>query len=125
MSFCLIVIIIDPTIANNNITEVIINHIKWLVYIMFPIDVISVISTILLSQLFEETYEICVSCLLIISKLSVLFSELGNILLIGIKIDKIAIIAKGMLLLVSPISSDTLILISININKNKIDTAPT
>lgn len=125
MSFCLIVIIIDPTIANNNITEVIINHIKWLVYIIFPIEVISVISTILLSQLFEETYEICVSCLFIISKLSVLFSELGNILLIGIKRDKMAIIAKGILLLVSPISSDPLIFISININKNKIDTAPT
>lgn len=115
----------DPTIANNNITEVIINHIKWLVYIIFPIEVISVTSTILLSQLFEETYDICVSGLFIISKLSILFSELGNILLIGIKIDKMAIIAKGILLLVSPISSDTLIFISININKNKIDTAPT
>ena len=30
-----------------------------------------------------------------------------------------------MLLFVSPISSDTLMLMSININKNKIDTAPT
>lgn len=125
MSFCLIVIIIDPTIANNKITEVIINHIKWLVYIIFPIEVISDISTILLSQLFEETYEICISCLFIISKLSALFSELGNILLIGIKKDRIAMIAKGILLLVSPISSDNLIFISININKNKIDTAPT
>lgn len=125
MSFCLIVIIIDPTIANNKITEVIINHIKWLVYIIFPIEVISDISTILLSQLFEETYEICVSILFIISKLSALFSALGNILLIGIKKDRIAIIAKGILLFVSPISSDTLMFISININKNKIDTAPT
>lgn len=125
MSFCLIVIIIDPTIANNKITEVIINHIKWLVYIIFPMEVISEISTRLLSQLFEETYEICISCLFIISKLSALFSELGNILLIGIKKDRIAMIAKGILLLVSPISSDTLIFISININKNKIDTAPT
>ena len=125
MFFFLIVIIIDPTIANNNITEVIISQIKWLVYIIFPIEVISDISTILLSQLFEETYEICISCLFIISKLSALFSELGNILLIGIKKDRIAIIAKGILLLVSPISSDTLIFISININKNKIDTAPT
>lgn len=125
MSFCLIVIIIDPTIASNKITEVIINQIKWLVYIIFPIDVISEISTILLSQLFEETYEICISCLFIISKLSALFSELGNILLIGIKKDRIANILNGILLLVSPISSDTLIFISININKNKIDTAPT
>lgn len=125
MSFCLIVIIIEPTIANNNITEVIINQIKWLVYIIFPMEVISEISTKLLSQLFEETYEICVSCLLTISKLSALLSELGNILLIGIKKERMAIIAKGILLLVSLISSDTLILISININKNKIDTAPT
>lgn len=125
MSFCLIVIIIDPTIANNNITEVIINQIKWLVYIIFPMEVISEISTRLLSQLFEETYEICVSILFIISKLSALFSALGNILLIGIKKDRIAIIAKGILLFVSPISSDTLMFISININKNKIDTAPT
>jgi len=88
-------------------------------------EVISEISTKLLSQLFEETYEICVSCLLTISKLSALLSELGNILLIGIKKERMAIIAKGILLLVSLISSDTLILISININKNKIDTAPT
>jgi len=74
MSFCLIVIIIDPTIANNNIMEVIISQIKWLVYIIFPIAEISEISTRLLSQLLEEIYEICVSCLFIISKLFVLFS---------------------------------------------------
>lgn len=116
---------IDPTIANNNITDVIINHIKWVVYIIFPMAVISEILTILLSQLFEETYDICVSVLLIISELSILFSELGNILLIGIKNAKTAIIAKGILLLVSPISSETLIFISINMNKNKIETAPT
>ena len=47
--------------ASNNITEVIINHMKWLVYIILPIEVISEISTILLSQLLEETYDICVS----------------------------------------------------------------
>lgn len=119
------VIIIDPTMASNKITEVIINHIKWLVYITFPIEVISDISTRFWSQFTEEIYEISSSILFIISKLSALFSELGNILLIGIKKDRIAIIAKGILLLVSVISSDTLIFISININKNKIDTAPT
>jgi len=35
------------------------------------------------------------------------------------------IIANGILLLLSVVSSDILTLINININKNKIDTAPT
>lgn len=67
MSFCLIVIRIDPTIAKSKIIEVIISHIKWLVYIILPIEVISDTSTILLSQCLEETYETCVSGLDIIS----------------------------------------------------------
>ena len=43
----------------------------------------------------------------------------------GIKKAIIVIKAKGKLLFVSLISSDTLILINININRNNIDTAPT
>jgi len=50
---------------------------------------------------------------------------LGKMLLKGIKKAKIANIAKGMLLLVSLISSETLILINISMNKNNIETAPT
>ena len=41
---------------------------------MFPMEVISEISTKLLSQLFEETYEICVSILFIIPDPEVTFS---------------------------------------------------
>ena len=87
---------------------------------------ISDTSTILLSQLFEETWDIFV-CLKSKDKLklSLLFSLLGKISPIGIKNANIANIAKGILFLVSAISSDTLIFISININKNNIDTAPT
>lgn len=45
----------EPTMANNKIIEVIINHIEWLVYIMLPILVISETSVIVLSQLCDET----------------------------------------------------------------------
>ena len=96
-------------------------------YIILPILLISEISIILLSQLLEETCKTCVSCLLIKNNLDVLslFILLGNISLMGIKKAKIAIIASGILLLVSPISSETLIFINISMNKNKMDTAPT
>lgn len=94
-------------------------------YIILPIAVMSDMFTNLLSQLFEDTYKRCVFCALISSEVFCLFSWLGKILLIGMKNANIVIIAKGILLLVSPISSDTLMFISININKNKIDTAPT
>jgi hypothetical protein len=46
---------IEPTIANNKIIDVIINHIDKLVYITFPILIISYISTKLLSQLLDDT----------------------------------------------------------------------
>ena len=46
---------IDPTIANNSIIDVIINHIDKFVYITFPMLIISYISTILLSQLLDDT----------------------------------------------------------------------
>ena len=58
-------ITIEPTIANNKIIDVIINHNKWLEYIRLPILLISDITTTILSQLLEETYEISLFCLLI------------------------------------------------------------
>jgi hypothetical protein len=50
---------------------------------------------------------------------------LGRISLKGMKKANIANIAKGILLLVSLISSETLILINISMNRNSIETAPT
>ena len=58
-------------------------------------------------------------------KLDVSLSLFGSILLIGMKKAKMVSMAKGILLLVSLSSSDTLIFISIKMNKNKIETAPT
>lgn len=94
--------------------------------------IISVLSTKYPSQFLDVTY----------SKLPVLTISCSNVYTsCPIKLDftltsgntvvnnttKVNIVtkAKGMLLLVSLISSETLILINININKNKIDTAPT
>lgn len=85
--------------------------------------IISYVSIKLLSQLLDDTKDIILSSFKI-SKLYALFVS-GNILLYGIKNPKIVNIAKGILLFVSLISSDTLILINIKINRNKIDTAPT
>ena len=48
----------------------------------------------------------------------------NNLYRVGKKYIPIAM-AKGILLLLSVLSSDILMLINININKNKIDTAPT
>ena len=102
------------------------NHIKQLVYITLPTLLISKTSTKFPSQLFEETYFIfSIFTKDSKKKLFDLLSALGKILLIGIKKASITKIAKGILLFVSSLSSDTLIFISIRINKNKIDTAPT
>ena len=121
---------IDPTMANNSIIDVIINHIDKLVYITFPILIISYMSTKLLSQLLDDTWYISLNISESLEYISLKFKESavfvsGNILLYGIKNPNIVKIAKGILLLVSLISSDTLIFINIKINKNKIDTAPT
>ena len=95
-------------------------------YITLPTLLISKTSTKFPSQLFEETYFIF-STLTKDSKKKLfdLLSALGKILLIGIKKARMTKIAKGILLFVSSLNSETLIFISIRINKNKIDTAPT
>jgi hypothetical protein len=94
--------------------------------------VISEISVIVPSQLLEDTYNKCslsimFVIILFISKLflSIEILLLGNKLLSGINNIIMANIPKGILLFVSLTSSDTLILINIRINRNKIDTAPT
>ena len=51
--YYLMVITIQPTIANNNIIDVSISHIKYELYIMLPILVIWVASAMLLSQELE------------------------------------------------------------------------
>jgi hypothetical protein len=79
----------------------------------------SIVSVILLSQLLEVVYNIIPSFTLFNPLLS------GSNRLKGIKKIIMAKIAKGVLLLVSFISSDTLMLINIRMNKNKIETAPT
>lgn len=89
-------------------------------------------STIVPSQLLEDTYNNCslsiiLETLLFISK-SLLFDDVtfvGNNPLSGTNNIIMANTANGILLFVSLISSDTLILINIKINKNSIDTAPT
>ena len=94
---------------------------------------ISVISTRLPSQFLEVTYVISLLLLLQLvdksSKLKPIIFDFsltsGNKLLNGIKKAAKVNIAKGILLFVSLISSDTLILININIKRNNIDTAPT
>lgn len=96
---------------------------------MLPILIMSETSTILPSQLLDETNwtESEGKFILLLTNIFSLTSEfvLGRILLKGIKKAKTASTARGMLLLVSLISSDTLTLISIKMNKNKIETAPT
>jgi hypothetical protein len=84
-------------------------------------------STILPSQFLDETNKTVSQDKFILSLTCIFTSEpvLGKILLKGMKKAKTASTANGMLLLVSLISSDTLILINIRINKNKIETAPT
>ena len=96
---------------------------------MLPILVMSDTLTMQVSQLLEDTYfnssvfekklSTFESCESIITFLS------GNVLLSGTKKASIVNIARGIQLFVSLISSDTLILISIRMNRNKIDTAPT
>lgn len=54
--------------ANNNIIDVINNHIDKLVYITFPILIISYISTILLSQLLEDTCDIATFLFIVSNK---------------------------------------------------------
>ncbi len=115
----------DPTIASNNIIEVNTNHIEQLVYIILPILIMSETSTIFPSQLLDETKKTESENGFISLSLLTSMLVLGKILLNGMKKAKIVNIAKGMLLLVSLMSSDTLMLININMNKNKIDTAPT
>lgn len=97
---------------------------------MLPMLIISETSTKLPSQLLDETKKTESEKgfkLFLIWILSSFISGLafGKMLLKGIKKAKIASIAKGILLLVSLISSETLILINISMNKNKIETAPT
>lgn len=99
---------------------------------MLPILIISDISIIVPSQLLEDTYNNCSGAVIFVTALSNpnLFSSDDNAFtgskpLSGINNIIIANIANGILLFVSLISSDTLILISIKINKNNIDTAPT
>ena len=91
---------------------------------MLPILIISDTSTILPSQLLDETKKTeSVNGFMLNSFTFGL--ALGRISLKGIKKANIANIAKGILLLVSLISSETLILINISINRNSIETAPT
>jgi len=85
------------------------------------------------SQLFEDTYDISCPENLTLLDNSFIFKLVsftlslisGNKLLNGIKKAKIANTARGILLFVSLISSETLMLINIKINKNNIETAPT
>jgi hypothetical protein len=77
------------------------------------------VSVILVSQLLDVVYNISPSLILFNPLLS------GSNKLKGTKKIIVVIIAKGVLLLVSFISSDILILISISMNKNNIETAPT
>ena len=98
---------------------------------MLPILIISYISIIVPSQLLEDTYNNCSGAVIFVTVLSIPspFSSddplAGNKALSGINKIIIAKIANGILLFVSLISSETLILINIKINKNNIDTAPT
>jgi hypothetical protein len=91
---------------------------------MLPILIISDTSTILPSQLLDETKKTESVNEFKLNSL-ILGPALGIISLKGIKKANIANIAKGILLLVSLISSETLILINISMNKNSMETAPT
>ena len=81
-------------------------------------------STMLPSQLLDETKKTESENVFKLNSLT-LVPVLGRMSLKGIKKANIASIAKGILLLVSLISSETLILINIRINRNSIETAPT
>lgn len=71
----LIVITIDPTIANNNIIEVINNHIQYVVYMILPILMMSVLSNKLPSQSLDVTYDTCL--ISIVSSNSLLNSDIA------------------------------------------------
>ena len=81
-------------------------------------------STMLPSQLLDETKKTESENVFKLNSLT-LVPVLGRMSLKGIKKANIANIAKGILLLVSLISSETLILINISMNRNSIETAPT
>jgi hypothetical protein len=132
--------------ANNKIREVIINHIGYTAYITLPTLVISVNSTnapshngALTKFKSAELYVVCIvgshkdfsplstkpSCLLSLNiDIDRLKLEGNNLYKVKVNILPI-IIAKGILLLLSVTNSDILTFISIRINKNNIDTAPT
>ena len=92
---------------------------------MLPILIISDTSNIFPSQLLDETKKTESENVLMLLSSFTYELALGKILLNGIKKAIIASIAKGILLLVSLINSETLILINISMNKNSIETAPT
>ena len=81
-------------------------------------------STMLPSQLLDETKKTESENVFKLNSLT-LVPVLGRMSLKGIKKANIANIAKGILLLVSLISSETLILINISMKRNSIETAPT
>jgi hypothetical protein len=91
---------------------------------MLPILIMSDTSTMLPSQLLDETKKTESENEFKLNSFT-LGLALGIMSLKGIKKANIANIAKGILLLVSLISSETLILINISINRNSIETAPT
>jgi hypothetical protein len=76
------------------------------------------------SQLLDETKKTESENVFKLNSLT-LVPVLGRMSLKGIKKANIANIAKGILLLVSLISSETLILINISMKRNSIETAPT
>ena len=91
---------------------------------MLPILMMSDTSIILPSQLLDETKKTESENVFKLNSLT-LVPVLGRMSLKGIKKANIANIAKGILLLVSLISSETLILINISMKRNSIETAPT
>ena len=93
-------------------------------YIILPILIMSETSTMLPSQLLDETKKTESENVFKLNSLT-FGPALGKMSLKGIKKANIANIAKGILLLVSLISSETLILINISMNRNSIETAPT
>jgi ribosomal protein S3AE len=64
-----------PTIANNKIIEVIINHILYVVYITFPIVVMWLVSAKLPSHILLVTKDISPMSNLFVAKLNTLLKK--------------------------------------------------
>ena len=135
--YCFIVISIEPIIDNKSIIDV--SNIKRgkLVYIILPIVVICDVSDKLPSHTceitknsleFNELYILSntILKLLPIEYHCILKKLLGEKLLPRLIKNNIPIIVdKGTLFILLAVTSDILTFISINMNKNNMDTAPT